>query len=646
MYYYEVRVASHRYHGQDPLTYSSDETLPVGSVVHVQLRKETVEAIVVRATTKPKFVAKPIAKKLVESPLPQQSIELLEWLLKYYPAPSGPSVSLFLPGNLLLKQTNTVSQPIRIEQQPDSLPPLTQEQQSSVDAVHKNPGQTFLLHGETGSGKTRVYLELAKECLKNDKSALVLTPEIGLTSPLANTFIQAGLPTVVMHSNLSPKEKRQVWLRILTAPEPLVIIGPRSCLFTPVKNVGLIVIDEMHDSAYKQDQAPHYVATRVAGKLTQLHGATLVLGSATPPVSDYYVAKAKGLPILRMERRAIASDQPEAQVTLVNSYDKNAFTKDTILSDPLLQAVAEALRKNEQSLVFLNRRGTARLILCQSCGWQALCPNCDLPLTYHGDKHQMRCHTCGFNKPAATNCPTCGSVDIVFKSVGTKALENRLKRLFPEARVQRFDTDNLKDERFEAQYTSVAEGTIDILVGTQMLIKGHDLPQLSVVGVVAADSSLSFPDFTAQEQTYQLIRQVKGRVGRGHRAGHVIIQTYNPDSSAIQAAVDGSWETFFESQLDERKTYNFPPFVHLLKLICARSSTQSAEKTAQSLAKDILSKKLPVQIIGPAPRLIEKAHGKFQWQIIIKSKQRNALLRIIDSLPANWSHDIDPTNLL
>lgn len=645
MYYYEVRVASHKYYGQGVLTYSSELPLVLGAVVQVQLRNQTVEAIVVGTTKKPSFAAKPITKLLVETPLPGPTLKLLQWLLHYYPGPSGATVGLFLPGNLLVKQANIAAAGTPAKKT-IKLPTLTTEQQAAVSAVLAKPAQTYLLHGETGSGKTRVYMELAQKSLSEGKSALILTPEIGLTSPLAKTFQQAGFPTVIVHSNLSPKERREAWLQILTATKPHVIIGPRSALFTPAYNLGLIVIDEMHDGAYKQDQAPYYLATRVAAKLAQLHSATLLLGSATPPISDYFLAQAKGAPILRMQQRAISGGHPDAEVTLVDAFNKEVFTRDNVFSDKLLQAIEQALSNQEQSLVFLNRRGTAKLVLCQTCGWQALCPQCDLPLTYHADKHQMRCHTCGYNTKAATSCPECGGVDIVFKSMGTKALESRLGKLFPYARIQRFDTDTIKDERFEAQYASVAEGKVDILVGTQMLIKGHDLPKLSVVGVVAADTSLYFPDFTAQEQTYQLIRQVKGRVGRGHRAGTVVIQTYNPESPAITSAVDGNWESFFESQVEERRVFGFPPFVHLLKLTCARSTPQSAEKAAQRLATDIATLKLPVQIIGPSPRLIEKSHGKYQWQLVVKSKQRDALLKIIEQLPANWMHDIDPTNLL
>jgi primosomal protein N' (replication factor Y) len=416
-------------------------------------------------------------------------------------------------------------------------------------------------------------------------------------------------------------------------------------LFVPLKDIGLVVVDEAHDSAYKQDQAPRYNTLRVASKVAQLHHSRLVFGSATPLISEYYVATKKNVPIVRMQGLATSSEHSTPEIIVVDATKREEYSRDPYLSTPLLNAIKNSLAEKTQSLIFLNRRGTARLVLCQNCGWQALCPNCDLPLTYHGDKHLMRCHTCGYAQNIVLNCPVCSSVDIIFRSIGTKALTASLEKLFPEARIERFDADNAKTDRLESNFEAVHSGEIDILVGTQLLIKGHDLPQLGLVGVVAADSSLYFPDYTAEEQTYELLTQVIGRVGRGHRRGTAIIQSYHPDSAALGAAITKDWDSFYHQQLEERRLFLFPPFCHILKLSCARKSSTSAQKSAQSLA-NTLKKSKGLIISGPSPAFIEHRLGLYHWQIVVKAKQRAHLLDVVEKLPANWTYDLDPINLL
>jgi primosomal protein N' (replication factor Y) len=426
----------------------------------------------------------------------------------------------------------------------------------------------------------------------------------------------------------------------------LIVIGPRSALFTPLSNVGLVVLDEAHDVAYKQEQAPHYLASRVAATLARLHGAKLVLGTATPLITDYFTFSSKQLPILRMQSLAAATDDHELRAIVVNLRDTNLFTRSRWLSDPLLQMIETNLSKHEQSLIFLNRRGTARLVLCQQCGWQALCPRCDLPLTYHGDTHSLRCHTCGHREVTPAACPVCKATDIVFRSIGTKSLFDELSRLFPKARLQRFDSDNKKSERLEAHYTAVRDGEVDILVGTQLLTKGLDLPKLSLVGIVLADSGLYFPDYTAEERTYQMLSQVMGRVGRGHRAGTVIIQTYHPESPTIQTALDKDFTSFYDTQLKERELYGFPPFYHVLKVSCTRASRKSAEQASGKVAELLRQAVSHLEVIGPTPAFSEKANGKYTWQLIVKAKGRHQLLEAIKHIPANCSYDIDPLHLL
>jgi primosomal protein N' (replication factor Y) len=312
----------------------------------------------------------------------------------------------------------------------------------------------------------------------------------------------------------------------------------------------------------------------------------------------------------------------------------------------LLSALENSLLNHQQSLVFLNRRGTAKLVLCQKCGWEALCPRCDLPLTYHGDKHIMQCHTCGFHDSVPSTCPVCSESDIIFKSIGTKSLVIELERLLPKARIGRFDSDTAKPDSLGVQYASIRDGKIDILVGTQMLGKGLDLPKLSTLGIVLADTSLTFPDYTSEERTYQLLTQALGRVHRGHVAGTAFIQTYHPENNVLLSAVSKDYESFYDSQIEERKLFRFPPYRHMLKLTCSRSSSQNAKRASLQLASELRNRNLPVEIIGPSPAFIEKTHDRYRWQLIIKSTRRIELINIIRDLPANWSYDIDPVNLL
>ncbi len=449
MYYYEVWAAHASFHGGEALTYSYDSQLKIGSVVIVPLRRLQVLGIVAAKAGKPKFATKPIVKKVTNQPLPPTSLELLSWLKEYYPSPSGVLAQQFLPSGLLQaprQKTDETDVPVNLKAV--NVPPLIAGQQKAVDTVLAETTSTVLLHGDTGTGKTRIYLELTATMLKQGRSVLVLTPEISLTPQLVREFEATFHEQVLLvHSNLTPAERRDTWLKILqtsvqagTDNQPhflksdhqqgaskrtygsnhdlenvvgnnaIIVIGPRSALFSPIANLGLIVVDEAHEPAYKQEQAPYYQALRVASKLAQLHKAKLVFGTATPPVSEYYIAKMKGAPIIRLtELPAARKDNKETETIVVSLKDRDLFGRQPHLSKPLLNGIKNALNNGEQSLVFLNRRGTARLIMCQACGWQSVCPHCDLPLTYHGDTHNARCHTCGYHTNVPPSCPACHS---------------------------------------------------------------------------------------------------------------------------------------------------------------------------------------------------------------------------------------------
>jgi len=642
MTYVEVLVGDATFHGNEPLTYGSEAALEPGTLVLVPLRRKQVLGVVTDTVAKPSFAVKPVADAPLLPPMPAPLVALLQWMRGYYPAPLGILTQLLLPKQLPKKPTTVQPFPAL---QPVTRPPLSSEQTVALETIH-GPG-LHILHGETGTGKTRVYIELAERCLAAGRSAIILTPEIGLTSQLAKDFRTVfGKRVVVMHSQLTDATRQRSWQAMLEQHEPVVVIGARSALFSPLANVGLIAIDESHETAYKQDQAPYYHTTNVAAKLASLHHATLVLGSATPLVSDYYVAQAKGRPIVRMLKTAKTHDFADSAVSVVDLRDRSLFSKSPYLSNELLATIGEMLQKHEQSLIFLNRRGTARIVFCDKCGWQASCPHCDLPLVYHGDAHIMRCHSCDYKAASPTSCPNCRNASVVFKSIGTKAVAGEIERIFPAARVMRFDTDNKKEERMEQHYDAVHRGDVDVIVGTQTLAKGLDLPQLGLVGVVIADTGLYFPDFSAQERTYQLLAQVLGRVGRGHRAGRAVIQTYAPDSPLLKAILAKDWEGFYATEIAEREAFRFPPFCYVLKLSVRRASSDTAAKAAVAFVQELRATHRGIVIEGPAPAFHEKVQNKYAWQIIIKASNRQRLLDIINHLPSGWSYDIDPMNLL
>jgi primosomal protein N' (replication factor Y) len=643
MHYVEVLVGDATFHGGEALTYSSEAPLQTGQIVLAPLRNKKVLGVVTSAGAKPaKFAAKPVAEVPALPLLPAQLLSLVEWMRQYYPAPLGIITQLLLPKALPKKPEMVAGLPAVAT---PSLPALTGDQQKALSEI-TGTGM-HLLHGETGTGKTRVYIELALRTLRAGKSTIILTPEIGLTSQLANDFRNVfGGRVAVVHSGLTDAQRERTWQNLLEQQEPMIVIGARSALFSPLKNLGLIVIDEAHETAYKQDQAPYYHAASVAAKLATLHQATLVLGSATPLVTDYAIATAKKRPIIRMTQTATSTTDAAKTVQVVDLRDRGSFTRSPYLSTQLLNAIKTKLQKGEQTLLFLNRRGTARVIFCEKCGWQALCPHCDLPLVYHGDEHLMRCHSCDYKAPSPMSCPECHNASIVFRSIGTKAVAEEAARLFPEARVQRFDTDNKKSERIEQHYDAVRAGGVDIIVGTQTLAKGLDLPKLALVGVIIADTSLYFPDFSAQERTYQLLSQVLGRVGRGHRDSEAVIQTYAPDSTLLKSVIEKDWDTFYSTEMSERKQFLFPPYCYVLKLTVSRASSESAQRAAETFITQLRNEVGGIAVEGPTPSFHEKVQNKFVWQIIVKAKQRRKLLEIIHMLPSGWLHDIDPMNLL
>lgn len=642
--YYNVLVASQRYHGAESLTYNSADTLSVGQIVRAPLGRFHVLGIIESQAPKPSFAVKSI-EQTWDLVVPNTTIDLIAWLHDYYPAPLGSIVELFTPP-ALTKRTSWAESPLLKAIVSPDFPPLTTEQQQAMTQIEKATGKPVLLHGDTGTGKTRLYLERTAQVLSEGKSVIITTPEIGLTEPLLKLFTKAfGSRVHITHSGMTAAKRRQQWVAVCQAKTPVVLLGPRSALFYPVQHLGLVVIDEAHDTAYKQDQAPYYQASRVAAQLAHKQHAQLILGTATPLVTDYYYFAAKNLPIVRLTTPAL---QTPTQVTpvIVDSRERNNFSRSPYLSNQLLDAITGALSRHEQTLLFLNRRGSARVVLCNHCGWQALCPRCDASLTFHADTHNMRCHSCDYKATVPTACPECQGSELLFTSIGTKALEAEVAKYFPSATIARFDGDTHKSEGLVAKFNDLQQGAVDIIIGTQSIAKGHDLPKLSVVGIVQADMSLAIPDYTASERTYHLLSQVMGRTGRGHRNGTLVIQTHNPTSSVVAQALAKEYATFYDQEITERHAYNFPPFTYLMTLTCTRATAASAEKACLRTKEQLLAQIPGISIEGPSPRFIEKVANKYSWHLIVRARSRTKLTEAIKRLPSGCIANIDPTTLL
>lgn len=643
MYYYLVAPTSVVRADEPAFTYHSESELPIGSIVVVSVGKKKLTGVVTSTAKKPSFTTKPIEQLLIERPLPTPLISLARWMSDYYATHLALVLQTLLPSGLSKKRRDSKGITMHATRDRTNIV-LNPEQQAAVKAITEHPTGTLLLHGVPGSGKTQVYIEAARHELAAGRSSIVLVPEIALTPQLVAEFTNHFPHVVVTHSHMTEAERHKAWLEVLAADEPLIIIGPRSALFMPAPDIGLIVIDEAHEPSYKQDQSPRYSALRTASVLGKLHKARVVLGSATPSISDYYLAEQTKSPIIKLTKPAIATEKPS--VELIDLRRKELFREHRFLSDKLLARMREALQAGQQILLFHNRRGTAPTTLCSNCGWSSLCETCFVPMTLHADKHQLLCHICGRSHKVPPSCPECGNPSIVFRGIGTKMIEDEVRKAFPKANIARFDADNTADQTLDKRYQEIYDGHIDIMIGTQILAKGLDVPRLSLVGVMQADNGLHLPDYQAEERVFQLLYQVAGRVGRGKHESHVVVQTFLPDHATITHALERDYDGFYAAQLHERKRGSFPPFTHLLKLTTSYKTEAGAIRAARAMATKLRAAYPHLTIQGPTPAFYERMHGNYRWQLLIKSKKRGELAIIADSMPVGWQVDLDAANLL
>lgn len=517
---------------------------------------------------------------------------------------------------------------------------LNPEQQTAVEQITAAIGSSnkpYLLEGITGSGKTEVYLHVIDQTLKLGKTAIVLVPEISLTPQMTSRFISRfGSQVAIMHSGLSDGEKFDEW-RKMKSNQAKVVVGARSAIFSPLKNIGAIIIDEEHEATYKQESSPRYHAREVALLRAQYHQAVLVLGSATPSIESRARASRGVYNFLQLSQRA----NPQAHIPKVKIVDFRDYIgqqKVSNLTPVLLDKIKDRLIKKEQVVLMLNRRGYSSFIMCRDCGYVDNCPNCDISLTLHMDTKTMNCHYCGFLKGIPYICPNCQSQQIRYYGTGTQKAYDELKQVLPEARILRMDVDTTKRKgAHEKILTKFGRHEADILLGTQMIAKGLDFPNVTLVGVLNADTSLNLPDFRSSERTFQLLTQVAGRAGRANKPGEVLIQTYNPNHYAIQLAREQDYEAFYRYEMRIRKALSYPPYYFTVGLTLSHKDEQEVIKKSYeivTLIKEGLTDK--IKILGPTPKPVARTHNLYHYQIIIK-------YRFEDQLEIVLNHILDLT---
>lgn len=516
------------------------------------------------------------------------------------------------------------------ENVPRSKPlPLNREQAAALaqisPAIKQRRARTFLLEGVTGSGKTEVYLHAIKQALQLGRTALMLVPEISLTPQMVNQVkSRFGDLVAVLHSGLSAGEKYDEWRRIRRG-EAKVVVGARSAVFAPLQNLGLIVIDEEHESSYKQEDNPRYHARQVARWRSRYHHCPLILGSATPSLDSRARAQ-KGLyQLLRINERA--NHLPLPKVRLLDLKQAVFAGRQVDLSTTLVNYLQATIAAGHQAILLLNRRGFARFMLCRNCGFVLKCPHCDLSLTYHKDINRMQCHYCGYEGPVPKRCPQCQSQQIRFLGTGTQKVQAELAELLPQAKVLRMDVDTTRRKgSYRRILTAFGRHQADILLGTQMIAKGLDFPNVTLVGVVNADTSLWVPDFNSSERTFELLTQVAGRAGRAQAEGQVLIQTYNPQHYAIRLAQTQDYEAFYRQEMAVRHAGNYPPYYYTVLISVAAKREQAAAKEAFVIKRLLLAKlHLPTIVLGPTPGAISKLKNRYYYQILVKYKHEPAL---------------------
>ena len=541
---------------------------------------------------------------------------------------------------------------------------LTEEQANAFrtvcDSMDDMLFSEFLLYGVTGSGKTEVYLQLIEKALNEHKSSILLVPEISLTPQTVNRFIaRFGKENIaVLHSKLSIGERYDEWNKI-NEGRAKIVIGARSAIFAPVKDLGLIIIDEEHDSSYKSEMTPKYDAKEVARFMCKEANVPLLLGSATPDIDTFYRAKNEEIMLLELKNRANNASLPDIEI--IDLREELAKGNKSMISTRLYGEIQKNLNAKKQTILYLNRRGFSTFVMCRNCGYTVKCKNCNINLTYHSNTNKLKCHYCGYEEKLVTKCPSCGSEQIRYFGTGTQKLEYEINKLFPNASTIRMDIDTVsKKNSHEQILEKFKNDNIDILIGTQMVVKGHHFPNVTLVGVIAADGSLNIDDFRANERTFQILTQVAGRAGRGEDKGRVIIQTYNPDNFSIECAKKQDYNLFYNTEISLRKQLKYPPFCDIILIgftsVIEKEVAKVAGKIHEYLKNRVLKENLGIILYKALPSPIDKIKNKYRWRILIKCKFGEEITDLINDVLEEFQKtkskstkitiDLNPNNMM
>jgi primosomal protein N' (replication factor Y) len=604
--------------------------------------------------------------------LTEKEFELAKWISQRYFSSIGEAIFLFIPKGLKelkKKKDTTLSNPkikaselneeqkIAFQSILNSYEAISKNESSNQEKIKKKIQTKFLLYGVTGSGKTEIYFQLIKRIVDDGKQVILLLPEIALTPQMISFFKdRLGQEIGLIHSKISNNEKLSLFKKIIRQ-QINIIIGPRSALFVPAFNLGAIIIDEEHDDSYKSQQKPRYDARFVAIARANLYNALCVFGSATPSIESWNAALKNELSLLVLNKRY--NDIPLPKIELLNLSKAHSY-KDFYVTVELLEKIKQHLERGKKVIIFLNRRGFNSFIQCSKCGQPIFCDECSIPMTYHKSTNLLQCHYCGKVKEIPTECPSCHTKNLRFLGSGTEKIEDIIREYFNDKVIERFDADSVKLRSYEQILSDFKKGKIDILIGTQMITKGHHFPDVSLVCVINADILLNMPDFKANEKTFQILVQVAGRSGRTEQQGEVLIQTLRPDHYAIKSVINQDYEVFIEKELGIRKNLGYPPFMRILRILAKGINEEKTSLTIKKILfivqKFILDMNIKdnVIIIGPSKAPIEKIQKNFRFHIIIKSKKLDYLLEIGKFLSNNLTLsekkgieiDIDPITLL
>ncbi|HKW72212.1 MAG TPA: primosomal protein N' [Candidatus Dormibacteraeota bacterium] len=655
--YAEVAVEAARGIARETYTYSVPEGIDVvpGHRVTVPFgRRSSYGFVVSLGTEAPEVETKPIASAGAEPLLLPYQVELARLVADHYWTPLIEVIRAMLPprvrgtgkaGSTASSRQTRHSRLLELATGPAAAGhpvSLTAEQSAAMETIDSS--HITLLHGVIASGKTEVYLAAAKQALGNGLRVLLLVPEISLTPQLVQRVRERlAAPVAILHTQLTELERAQQWWRVRRG-EASVILGSRSAVFAPIPRLGLVCLDEEGSAAYKQDRTPRYETGWVARRLATVSGARLVMGSATPSVATYHEAATGEIALAKMTHRVRGHD---AEVELVDMRDEAAEGNRQPLSRRLVEAVTRALDNEEQTILYLNRRGMATYVMCRDCGRSVNCLGCSVALVQHAEVDGLVCHYCGYSRAMPAVCDYCGSRSIRALGMGTQRLEGMAKRLWPQARVLRLDSDIARgpDSYFHV-WETFSEHRADILVGTQLVTRGLDLPAVACVGVVDADLPLHFPDYRSAENTFALVAQVAGRAGRDGRPSRVIVQTSNPEHYSLRCAAEGDYEGFYAAELPARNAFVFPPYADLAVLTRtdredAKAAT-SAREAADGIASGLLKEGIEgIRVLGPSPAFIHRLRGEYRWQVTLKG---SGLERARHLAPRgrDWSYDVDP----